>query len=75
MKQIAIALVRIYQHTLGPYLGGACRFHPSCSNYAIEAIEEHGAVRGFWMAIRRVGRCHPFSQGGFDPVPHRPKGM
>jgi putative membrane protein insertion efficiency factor len=64
-----IALVRGYQLTLSPILGGGCRYYPSCSAYAIEALERHGALRGGWLAIARIGRCHPFRPGGFDPVP------
>lgn len=62
-------MVRAYQATLGPLLGGACRFHPSCSQYAVEAIERHGAARGGRLAVRRLLRCHPFGGGGYDPVP------
>jgi hypothetical protein len=64
-------LIRAYQASLGPYLGGGCRFVPSCSEYALEAVAEHGALRGAWMALRRVLRCHPLRRGGFDPVPAR----
>ena len=65
----AILFVRAYQVTLSPFLGGQCRYYPSCSAYAIEALQRHGALRGGWLAIRRIGRCHPFRPGGFDPVP------
>jgi len=65
----AILFVRAYQVTLSPFLGGQCRYYPSCSAYAIEALQRHGALRGSWLAIRRIGRCHPFRPGGFDPVP------
>lgn len=61
--------VRLYQVALSPLLGGSCRYYPSCSAYAIEALERHGAARGSWLAIRRIGRCHPFRPGGYDPVP------
>jgi putative membrane protein insertion efficiency factor len=61
--------VRLYQVALSPLLGGSCRYFPSCSAYAIEALERHGAARGSWLAIRRIGRCHPFRPGGYDPVP------
>ena len=64
-----VLLVRGYQVVLSPLLGGQCRYYPSCSAYAIEAIERHGALRGAWLAARRIGRCHPFRPGGFDPVP------
>ena len=62
-------LIRGYQLTLSPWLGECCRFHPSCSHYAMEAVGTHGAVKGSWLAARRVCRCHPFNAGGFDPVP------
>ncbi len=62
--------VRVYQVVLSPHLGGSCRFAPSCSEYAIAALEEHGPARGCWLALRRITRCHPFHAGGFDPVPH-----
>ncbi len=64
-----IALVRVYQVAISPWLGNRCRFHPSCSTFAIEAWQRHGLVRGSWYAIRRVGRCHPWHPGGYDPVP------
>ena len=67
------ALIRIYQLTLSPFIGNQCRFHPSCSNYAMEAVEHHGALKGSWLALRRLGRCHPYHPGGFDPVPRRGK--
>ena len=69
MKIVLLALIRGYQYLLRPLLGSNCRFYPSCSDYAGEAIARHGAVRGIWLAIKRVGRCHPYHPGGFDPVP------
>lgn len=69
LREGAIAVVRTYQATLRPWLGGACRFHPSCSEYAIEALRIHGCARGGWMALRRIGRCHPLGGRGWDPVP------
>lgn len=68
-KWLALAVIRFYQIFLGPFLGGACKFHPSCSNYAYEAVMRHGARRGTLLALKRLGRCRPFTQGGFDPVP------
>lgn len=65
----AVLLIRLYQGTLSPFLGRQCRFHPTCSNYAIDALRYHGLLRGLVLAARRVGRCHPFSKGGYDPVP------
>jgi uncharacterized protein len=64
-----LLLVRFYITFLSPFFGGACRFHPSCSNYAVEAIARHGAARGLSLALRRLMRCNPFTKGGFDPVP------
>ncbi len=69
MKTLLIALLRFYRYAISPMLGRNCRFHPTCSAYAIEAVQRHGALRGGWLAIRRVGRCHPFNPGGYDPVP------
>jgi putative membrane protein insertion efficiency factor len=65
----ALFVVRAYQVVLSPFLGGNCRFHPSCSNYAIEAIERWGARRGVWLGLKRVLRCRPFGGRGYDPVP------
>ena len=67
--KVMITLIRIYQLGLSPFLGQNCRFHPSCSRYAIEAIERHGMIYGVWLTVRRVGRCHPWHEGGNDPVP------
>ncbi|HOW63017.1 MAG TPA: membrane protein insertion efficiency factor YidD [Candidatus Contendobacter sp.] len=72
MRALLIALIRGYQWFISPLLGNHCRFYPSCSQYAREAIERHGAVRGVWLAIRRVARCHPWHPGGVDPVPEPP---
>jgi putative membrane protein insertion efficiency factor len=69
MRSVLIWIVRAYQIYIGPLLPAACRYYPSCSAYAIEAIEKHGALRGTLLGIRRVARCHPFRPGGFDPVP------
>ncbi len=69
MRRLLTAIIRAYQLVLSPVLGANCRFHPSCSEYAREAIESHGAARGSWLSLKRLGRCHPFNQGGSDPVP------
>lgn len=66
---VLIALVRGYQYAISPLLGPRCRFWPSCSNYALEALREHGALRGGWLTLKRLGKCHPFHPGGIDPVP------
>ena len=67
--RLALALIRLYQLLLSPFLGGACRFVPSCSEYAREAIHLHGAVSGLTLAVRRLARCHPLARPGLDPVP------
>ncbi len=67
--RFVLALIRLYQLTLSRLLGSRCRFHPSCSHYTAEAVERYGLLRGAWLGVRRVGRCHPFHDGGFDPVP------
>lgn len=69
MRHVLILLVRMYQVGLSPLLPASCRYYPSCSAYAITALEKHGAIRGTWLAIKRIGRCHPFHPGGYDPVP------
>jgi putative membrane protein insertion efficiency factor len=69
MEKILLLLIRAYQMTLSPFLGQHCRFTPSCSQYATQAIRKYGAARGAWLAIKRIGRCHPFCNGGYDPVP------
>jgi hypothetical protein len=66
---ILLVFLRIYKISLAPFFGGACKYHPSCSNYAYEAIARHGAGRGVVLALKRLGRCRPFTQGGYDPVP------
>lgn len=69
VRFLMVKLIRAYQLALSPLLGQHCRFHPSCSTYAIEALETHGIFKGTYLAIRRLGKCHPFHPGGFDPVP------
>jgi putative membrane protein insertion efficiency factor len=69
LKRPMILLVRGYQLLISPFLGNNCRYMPSCSAYTIEAMEKWGAWRGLWLGIRRVARCHPFHEGGYDPVP------
>ena len=71
-----LAGIRLYQRAISPGLGAMCRFEPTCSHYASQAIQEHGALRGAWLGVRRLGRCHPGTKGGYDPVPpaHRASG-
>jgi hypothetical protein len=71
VSKVFVAFIRVYQFALSPMFGQRCKFYPSCSNYAIEALRVHGAVRGAWLATWRVMRCNPFSDGGVDPVPPR----
>ncbi|OZI06434.1 membrane protein insertion efficiency factor YidD [Siphonobacter sp. BAB-5385] len=69
MRRFFIVLIRIYQGALSPYLGNSCRYTPTCSQYAIQAIEKHGPWKGGWLALRRISRCHPWGGHGHDPVP------
>ncbi|PID34070.1 MAG: membrane protein insertion efficiency factor YidD [Thiotrichales bacterium] len=69
MKHILKWLVRAYQLFISPVLSGNCRFYPTCSHYAMEALEKHGAIKGSWLSLRRIGRCHPWNKGGVDLVP------
>ena len=69
MKAILLGIIRLYQMTLSRALPPTCRFTPSCSQYSFEAIDRYGALRGGWMAVKRISRCHPFNPGGYDPVP------
>ncbi|MFM8339271.1 MAG: membrane protein insertion efficiency factor YidD [Fluviibacter sp.] len=69
MQQALLAVIVVYRYALSPFLGQRCRFHPSCSAYAAEALTKYGALRGSWLALKRVCQCHPFHPGGHDPVP------
>lgn len=69
MRRLLIGVIRAYQYLLSPWWGSQCRFTPTCSHYAVEALERHGALSGSWLAARRILRCHPWSAGGYDPVP------
>jgi putative membrane protein insertion efficiency factor len=71
MRHVLKILIRAYQLALSPLIGPCCRFYPSCSQYGIEAIESHGSLRGTWLTLKRISRCHPWHEGGFDPVPGR----
>lgn len=73
MRELLVAPVRLYQRLISPMLGPRCRFYPSCSAYCIEALQKHGAGRGVYLTARRLVRCHPLSEGGFDPVPEPSK--
>ena len=69
MQKLIIALVHFYQHYLSPMMGPHCRYLPTCSEYMVQAVARYGAVRGLWLGIKRICRCHPFAKGGYDPVP------
>lgn len=69
MSQIALGLIKLYQNTVSRVTPHVCRYQPTCSHYASEAIRKHGFPRGSWLAAKRLGRCNPFSRGGYDPVP------
>ena len=71
MQKILVTLLKGYQYLVSPWFGQTCRFYPSCSCYAIEAVEKHGVFMGLWLTVRRIGRCHPWHPGGFDPVPEK----
>ncbi|MCP3678408.1 MAG: membrane protein insertion efficiency factor YidD [Deltaproteobacteria bacterium] len=71
MKRIITGVIRLYQYLISPFLPPSCRFHPSCSSYASEAIEVHGIVKGIVLIVVRLLKCHPFHAGGYDPVPFR----
>jgi putative membrane protein insertion efficiency factor len=72
LQRVLMALVRGYRYFLSPWLGSACRFEPTCSAYALAALERHGAAAGSYLALHRLGRCHPWCAGGLDPVPDEP---
>ena len=67
--RVLVGAIRAYQWALSPVLGPACRFEPSCSRYAAQAVRQHGVLRGSWLTMKRLARCHPFNPGGLDPVP------
>ena len=69
MARLMLLVIRAYRYLLSPWWGNQCRFDPSCSEYALQAIDGHGALRGSWLALRRLTKCHPWHRGGFDPVP------
>lgn len=69
MRWVLVTLLRGYRTFISPLYGQVCRYHPSCSAYALEAVQVHGSIKGSWLAVRRLARCHPWAAGGFDPVP------
>jgi uncharacterized protein len=69
MKKLLLIFIKFYQYVISPLTGRNCRFYPTCSAYAVEAIEKYGCIKGLYLAVRRIMRCHPFHAGGFDPVP------
>lgn len=69
MRRLAVGLIRLYQRLISPFLGQVCRYEPSCSEYTVEAIEKYGTIKGMWLGMKRISRCHPFHAGGYDPVP------
>jgi len=71
-RAIIVGIVRFYQLAISPWLGKSCRYSPTCSHYMIEAVNEWGALKGFWMGLKRIGRCHPWGGHGYDPVPENP---
>ncbi|MEX1364596.1 MAG: membrane protein insertion efficiency factor YidD [Nannocystaceae bacterium] len=77
VARLMVGIIRVYQRFVSPMLGPRCRFYPSCSGYACDALHQHGALRGSWLSARRIARCHPFHPGGYDPVPapHQPAGV
>ncbi|OPX55566.1 hypothetical protein SAMN02745127_01474 [Oceanospirillum multiglobuliferum] len=71
MKWLLKLLVKFYRYVISPVLPQRCIYYPTCSGYALEALETHGAIKGTWLTIKRIGRCHPFAKGGYDPVPEK----
>lgn len=71
MKYLMIGVIKAWRFAISPLYGQVCRYHPSCSAYALEAVTDHGAIRGGWLSFRRLARCHPWAAGGYDPVPSR----
>lgn len=74
LRSVIVLFLKAYKYCLSPFLGNHCRFYPSCSSYAMESVQRFGVIRGGWLSIRRLGRCHPWHPGGVDPVPDHPEG-
>lgn len=75
MKHLLIGFVRLWRRVISPLYGDVCKFHPTCSAYGLRALEVHGAIKGSWLTVRRIGRCHPWSMGGVDYVPGTPEAL
>ena len=71
MRSVLVALLKAYRFAISPLYGQVCRYHPTCSAYALEAVTTHGSIKGSWLAVRRIARCHPWAAGGYDPVPEK----
>lgn len=71
MRRLFISFIQCYRYLISPLMANHCRFHPSCSNYAIQALEQYGVFKGSWLTVKRLLRCHPFHPGGYDPVPEQ----
>ncbi|MDP2783146.1 MAG: membrane protein insertion efficiency factor YidD [Sulfurimicrobium sp.] len=69
MNRILLIIIKAYQYLISPMLGPSCRYTPTCSEYAAQAVKKYGAIKGLWLSIKRVGRCHPWHDGGYDPLP------
>ncbi len=69
MKYIFIGIIRLYQYIISPLLPNSCRYYPTCSQYSIQALQKHGLMKGLWLSVKRISRCHPWHEGGYDPVP------
>lgn len=73
LRAVLIGLLKAYRFAISPLYGQVCRYHPTCSAYALEAVTVHGGIKGSWLAVRRIARCHPWAAGGYDPVPTKPE--
>ena len=71
LRKLLIMPIRFYQYAISPFMAPHCRYYPTCSEYTVQAISQHGALRGSWMGLRRILRCHPWAEGGYDPVPEK----